>query len=239
MALRLPYIPDVSGVAIASDRQLQELLVAVKNTLEQLTSIYLTSTGGLELTADNELRIKTKRYKQEINLEPGAVRLPTSNPPAEDVIDAFPFHRFDRGTEEGVFEHWEISEDYIAGGAVEVYFEFVVENPPAAVDEVVVMGVEYKHVHAGEVFEFTTGTNTATCSETIPAAEAANVIHKTSRAKLITTGFKPGDTLLLRLYRDATNGADTYDSEAVPVDNDVWVFKYDIEYESNGLGEEI
>ena len=42
--------------------------------------------------------------------------------------------------------------------------------------------------------------------------------------------------MLFRFFRDATNPADTYDNEAIPADNDVWVGMYHLEYLVDKIG---
>jgi len=173
-------------------------------------------------------------------LKPQIVKIPAANGPAEDTIDGFSFHRYDRGNEESVYYVFSIPHNYAEGDVnVRGYFEFVVENPPAGGgnDEVVVMGFEYKKIADGDVFDFTAGTTTGTISETIAAGETAEILHQTVLGTCSTTGWKSGDQILFRFFRDATNVADTYDNEGVAANNDVWVNMYHLEYLSNKLGE--
>jgi hypothetical protein len=164
-------------------------------------------------------------------LKPENIKLSGANPPAEDNIDGFSFDRFDRSTEESVYYVFELPGDFVAGtGSVRGYFEFVVSHPPAAVDEVVVMGFEYKRIAESAVFSFAAGTTSGTLSETIAAGETPYIVHKTAYGTCATTGWAAGDTILFRFYRDATNVLDTYDNEADAANNDVWVNIYHLEY---------
>jgi hypothetical protein len=197
------------------------------------------NTDYASFETDGEINLAgTARVWVCEDLEPNTVRLPGSNAPADDQKDNFAFHRYDRGTEESVFYHWHIPHDYATGDTnIRGHFEFLVENPPAVGDEAVVMGFEFKHLSPGDVFDFDAGTTSGTVTEVITDTEAAEIIHETALGTLATTGFLPGDTVLFRFYRDATNGADTYDNEAGPADNDVWVFNYHLEYLADKLGE--
>lgn len=189
-----------------------------------------TMTGQLEFSGDG-------RYWDHSLLKPGAVKLPGANPPNEDNIDNFPFHRYDRTTEESVFYLWEVPGNYISGTAnVRGHYDFVISHPPA-VNEVVAMGFEYKKVSDGEVFSFTAGTSSGYILETITTTEAAYTMHSTNLGYPDTTGWVAGDKILFRFYRDATNPLDTFDSEAVGANNDVWVFIYAIEWLCGSLGE--
>jgi hypothetical protein len=195
------------------------------------------TTNYANFAGDGELTLfGTARVMRCFHFEPSITRLPGANPPASDEIDNFEFHRYDRGTEESSYIHWEIPHNYAAAGTVHLHFEFLVENPPVGDDEAVVMGVEYKKVSTGDVFDFTGGTASGTVTETIVDGETAYITHMTAEIALTTTGWEPMDVILFRFYRDATNVADTYDNEGAPAANDVWVYSYHLEWLSDKLG---
>lgn len=194
-----------------------------------------------QFAADGEQTFAgTARFWKQRLLKPESVKLPGVNPPAEDDIDNFIFHRYNRQTEESVFYIFEIPTDFATGSnSIRMRFHFVVENPPAGGggNENVRMGFEYKKLSDGDVFSFTAGTSSVTIDETITAGETALIIHTTAYGSLSTTGLVSGDCVLFRFYRDATAVEDTYDNEAVQDDNDVWAFIYDLEYLSDKHGE--
>ncbi len=194
----------------------------------------------LQIAADGELTlVGAARIVRSFDIEAIIPSRSSGNPPALDNKDNFTMLRFDRATEEEVFFHFEIPHNYASAGFIHIHFEFLVENPPVAPagNEAVVMGVEYKEISDGEVFDFSAGTSFGTVTETITEDETAEIIHRTDHISLTTTGLEPNDTLLMRLYRDATNPADTYDNAGAPADNDVWVFNFHGEYLSDRLGE--
>lgn len=194
-----------------------------------------------EIKDDGEINLHgTARVWHGVDLDASAVKLPGSNPPAEDEIDGFLFQRFDRGTEESVYYLWTVPHDFAAGDAsVRGHFSFVVESPPTTPsgDEAVVMGFEYKKISEGDVVGFSVGTTSGTITETIAADETPWILHITSEGTCVTTGWTVHDKILFRFYRDATNVADTYDNEAVGAANDVWVDSYHLEYLADKLGE--
>jgi hypothetical protein len=195
------------------------------------------TTNYANFAGDGELTLfGTARVMRCFHFEPSITRLPGANPPASDEIDNFEFHRYDRGTEESSYIHWEIPHNYAAAGTVHLHFEFLVENPPVGDDEAVVMGIEYKKVSTGDVFDFTGGTASGTVTETIVDGETAYITHMTGEINLTTTGWEPMDVILFRFYRDATNVNDTYDNEGAPAANDVWVYSYHLEWLSDKLG---
>lgn len=190
--------------------------------------------------ADGQITLAgTARVWKARILKPSSVKLPALNPPAEDLIDNFPFHRYDRGTEESVFYIFVLPGDFAVGDAsVRGHYGLLVRNPPAGggADEVVAMEFEYKKLTEGDVFDFGAGTTSGTLYETIVAGETADIIHKTGDGYCVTTGWLPRDVILFRFYRDATNPLDTYDNEGVAANNDAWVFYYYLEYLSSGIG---
>ena len=195
-------------------------------------------TNYAQFAADGELTlVGTARVWKCRELEPGAVKLPGVNPPAEAVIDYFPFHRYDKATEESSFFHWGVPDDFATGTAnVRGNFRFVVENPPAGggANVNVRMGFEYKKITEGDVFTFA-GASSGYVDETIVAGETALTTHHTAFGTCDTTGWVHGDTILFRFYRDATAVEDTYDDDG-PAENDVWVWNYHLEYLSDRLG---
>ncbi len=175
-------------------------------------------------------------FWREERLNPVAVRLPGTNPPAEDTIDNFPFHRYDRGTEESAYFLWHVPADFCVGDAsVRGHYEFVVESPPVGASENVRMGFEYKKISEGVAFSFAAGTSSGYIDEVIADGEAAWIVHHTDWGYPTTTGWAVDDIILFRFYRDATDAADTYDN-AGPATNDVWVSNYHIGYLSCKLG---
>ena len=174
-----------------------------------------------------------------LDLAPGRVKLPGDNPPAEAIIDGFPLHRFDRGTEESVYFAWTIPYDFAVGDAsIRVHFSFVVANPPSGGgNENVRMGFETKKVSGGAVFDFSSGTTSGYVDEPIVDGETAYIVHFSGEGTLTTTGWDEYDTVLFRFYRDATDANDTYDNEASAADNDMWVDSYHLEYFTDTLGE--
>jgi len=199
----------------------------------QVQSLTITN-GALTLAG-------TARAWRSWAVKPDAVKLPGANPAAADTIDAFPFQRFDKGTEESVYYMWEVPNDFAVGtGSVRGRFEFVVFNPPTSggtnVAENVRLGFEYKKISDGALFDFTAGTSSGYMDETIAVDETAEIKHHTENGVCDTTGWAVGDTILFRFYRDATAVEDTYDNEAVGADNDVWVFYYHMGYLVDKLG---
>ena len=197
------------------------------------TNQTVLSATGLQTMAG------TARVWKTIDLNPQAVKLPGVNPPAEDNIDYFGFHRYDRGTEESVFYTWVVPSDFATGtGSVRGQYEFVVNHAPVApaANENVRMGFEYKKISEGEVFDFSSGTSSGYLDGAIVADETAYIVHMTTKGVCTTTGWVAGDNILFRFYRDATAVEDTYDNEVTPADNDVWVKEYHLEYLADKLG---
>jgi hypothetical protein len=197
-----------------------------------------TSTDNVTFnTAGQPTFNGTSTYTHHKEMEISGVSFGPGNSPASTKYQGFDMLRFDRATEEEIFLTVEIPAKYKDAGTIRIDVDFFVENPPVATgDEVVVWGVEYKAFSHGDVFDFSSGTATATDTVTITDGESARVIHD-AQINLTTTGFAAEDHLMLRIYRDATNPNDTYDNEAVGADNDAWVFDLEAHFECNTLGE--
>jgi len=175
---------------------------------------------------------------RDMVVRPQRLKLPGSNPPAEDNIDNFPFLRFDRDTEESVFFTWVVPNDFATGTAnVRGHYTFVVENPPSgAGNESVRMGFEYKKVSEGDVYDFSSGTSSGYVDEVLVDGETAYILHETPTGVCDTTGWVAHDEILFRFFRKAADAADTFDSELVAADNDVWLKTCHLEYLTDKLG---
>jgi hypothetical protein len=241
---------DLNGVTLATDK-IAFTQTDLNEYIDSLADGYIDyrattghrfgdGTNYAMFAADGKLTLTgTARVWKSVDINPQLVKLPGANPPAEDTIDGFGFHRYDRATEESVYITWIVPSDFCAGDAsVRGFYGFVVDHAPVspAAAENVRMGFEYKKIAEGEVFDFSTGTSSGYIDETIAADETAYIVHLTSTGTCTTTGWQPKDKILFRFYRDATAVEDTYDNEASAADNDVWVKAYHLEYLSDKLG---
>jgi len=241
---------DLNGATLATDK-IAFTQVDLNEYIDSLADGYIdyrATTGhrfgdgtNYTMLAANgtQTMVGTARAWKSVDINPQLVKLPGANPPAEDNIDGFGFHRYDRGTEESVYITWVVPSDFCAGDAsVRGFYGFVVDHAPVspAAAENVRMGFEYKKISEGDVFDFSTGTSSGYLDETIAADETAYIVHITSYGTCTTTGWQPKDKIIFRFYRDATAPEDTYDNEASATDNDVWVKAYHLEYLTDKLG---
>lgn len=138
-------------------------------------------------------------------------RRPVANPPGEGNKDGFPTLDFDDTQDESIYLDLHLNHGYADAGAVRVHVDFFVDTAPGGAANVV-WGAEYKKVSHGDIFDFTAGTSTVTVIEAITTGTPANddKIHESSSISFVTTGWVRGDTLYIRLYRDANHGSDTF-----------------------------
>lgn len=150
------------------------------------------------------------------NIEPDAVTLDATNPPAEGLESGFRTHDYDPDTDESVYFHFEIPDGYKDAGIIRVRYTFFVDTAPASAENVV-WGLEYKKLSEGDNFSFSS-TTTIYSQEAVTTGTPANdkKIHVTLSLALVTTGFEARDTLLLRFFRDAdgTGGTDDFTGDA-------------------------
>jgi hypothetical protein len=241
---------DLNGVTLATDK-IAFTQTDLNEYIDSLADGYIDyrattghrfgdGTNYTMLSAGGTLtQVGTARVWKSVDINPQLVKLPGANPPAEDNIGGFSFHRYNRATEESVYYTWIVPDDFATGDAsLRCFYGFVVAHPPVspAGAENVRMGFEYKRITEGAVFDFSTGTTSGYLDETIAADETANIVHLTGYGTCTTTGWVPHDKILFRFYRDATATEDTYDNEASADDNDVWVKAYHLEYLADKLG---
>lgn len=190
-------------------------------------------TNYANIAADGEITLfGTARIIRTADIDITLPRRPTANPPAQGNEDGFDTLDFDDTTDESIFAEMHLHHDYAAAGLVHVHIEFFVDTAPAGASNVV-WGVEYKQVSHGDNFDFGAGTSTVTVTEAITTGTPANdkKIHESAALALTTAGFAPDDTIFMRIYRDADNGADTFTGDARIIG------KIHIEYLSDRLGE--
>ncbi len=177
----------------------------------------------------------TARVLRDVDFEPDAVKKGGVGP-ADSTEDGFPIHDYDSTNDESIKLHWETPHDYASAGTVHIHFDWFVDTAPTS-PNTVTWGVEYKKQSIGDNFGFS-GTTTTIVNQDITTGTPANdkKTHVTAEISLVTTGFEPGDFVLMRLFRDADasepNATDDYGS-------DVRIFDYHLEYLSDKIGEEI
>jgi len=167
-----------------------------------------TSSGNLALSpASGEVEWTSVWQEQRAHIT--QFYKPGTNYPAQGEIGVTPVLLFDDANDEWVFYEWEVPENYDTGSDFKIRFAWA---PTDANAGGVVWGIEYTVVtpNNNEVLTTTTTTETVTDS----AESLANELLITDFITIPGTGVQPGDTLSMRVYRDADNGADDYGADA-------------------------
>jgi hypothetical protein len=142
-------------------------------------------------------------------------KLEVANPPSAGSKDEIYTLDFDPSTEESIYLAIELPDDYKAAGGASIRLKMFVDvDPPGGGgNKAVYWGVEYKKHADGDIFNFAAGTASAGGNTALVEGEGDCKIHHITIA-IATTGYAAGDTILVRLFRDATNGGDDYPSDA-------------------------
>lgn len=190
----------------------------------------VASSGGVNWTGDikpNSMELKTTVWN-DIRVAATAVELGPANAPdfaqlvddgagSEGVYTYF----FSPSTEEEVFFEVQVPHTYKAGTNLRPHVHWC---PTSTNTGNVVWALEYTAHSPGDVIGATTTTSvTAT-------APGTNLEHTISSMSEITgTTFKESQILNCRLYRDATDAADTYTGDAA-------LLSFDFHFEVEKLG---
>ena len=215
--------------------------LTVANTIDSgaITATAATIGDGTNETAISATGLQTMagtaRVLIDVDFEPDAVKKGGVGPGDSDE-DGFSIHDYDPTNDESIKLHWEVPHDYASAGTVHIHFDWFVDTAPTTAKNVT-WGVEYKKKSIGDNFGFT-GTTTAIVNQAITTGTTANdkKTHVTAEISLITTGFEPGDFVLMRLFRDADASEDGATDD---FGSDVRIFDYHLEYLSDKLGESI
>lgn len=129
---------------------------------------------------------------------------------------------FNKLVEEEVFTAVQLPHRWREGTTLYMHFHWI----PIDTDTGdVVWGVEYTTANIDGTFG-----NTTLATVTDTASGTANTHQMSAAIELDGTGLTASSMILLRLYRDASNVADTYD-------NDAALIEFDIHFEIDKLGE--
>lgn len=169
----------------------------------------LMITDG-EVTLNGTARV-TKT--QEISLS--SMKKGVGSPPADGLKDGFPTLDFDDSTEEEVFFDFIAPSDMDLTADMGMHIMFFVDTAPASAKGVV-WGIEWKNIATGEKLDFTSGTATITDTCAVTTGTPANDSVIINCEGLTGGGgtISAGDLLQMRLFRDATNGSDTFVGDA-------------------------
>lgn len=211
-------IYDNSGVPSCLDALRLGDTTVPTDTLEVNGVSVLGDGGTTNYTAFSATGVQTMAGTARVivgeDIDLSIPKRPVANPPAEGTEAGFPTLDFDDGTDESVYIVYHLKENYASAGAFRAHLDFFVDTAPVG-DANAVWGVEYQKLSHGDNFNFS-ATATLTTTEAITTGTPANdkKIHETSDFTLTTTGWVPHDIILIRLYRDANNGSDTFTGDA-------------------------
>lgn len=153
----------------------------------------------------------------------------TGNPPAINKADGFRTHDFDDTLDEECFSIFYGPLDWACHSEAVFKLGFFVDTAPGVAQNVV-WGIEYKSIVHNGIFDFTAGTTTAL--EIIPITTGSPLndkkVHETSLI-VPSSGLIEGGILMVRVYRDANHGSDTFVGDAR-------MFSIDIHYIADKLG---
>jgi len=137
---------------------------------------------------------------------------PGTNYPAESEIGVTPVLLFDATVDEEIYYEWAVPDNYDPGSDIKLRFAWA---PTDASTGDVVWATEYTIVTPDNDEVLTAATTTATVTDS--AEGLANELLLTDFITISGTGIQAKDTISMRIYRDADNGADDYGSDAALV----------------------
>ena len=154
------------------------------------------------------------------------------NPPADGIEDGFPTFDFDKTTDEEVFAIFYGPLDWMPGSDAIFHISFFGDTAPVGAESVV-WGIEYKSINGTGNFDFSSGTTTVLETMVVTAGTPAND-KKTHKIELTVpaSGLIEGGILMVRIYRDANHGSDTFDA-------DIRVFDVHIDYVAGSAGQAV
>lgn len=214
------------SVSNAEFQRLDGLSADIQTTLDlKMPFAGGTFTGSVTLSG-------TARVVEQMDIDLAIPRRPVANPPGEGNEGGFPTLDFNDTTDESIYVEMHLPHTYADAGLVHIHLDFLVDTAPASAANVV-WAAEYKKVAHGDKFDFSTGTSIATRIAAVTTGTPANdkEIHEISDLALVTTGWVAGETIYMRLYRDANHGSDTFTGDARMIG------EIHIEWLANKLGE--
>ncbi len=150
----------------------------------------------------------TARVIRHVILDAKRFKMPAANFPGESFEGLFYTLDFDKGTEQNAYGQEHVPFRWAEGTDVEIAIDWLHDGVDAGV---VVWGIEYKAIKAGEVV---VGAGT-TITKTSAGNHAAGQLVRTAfTSKILGSNLEADDILAFRLFRKAADGADTLDEDA-------------------------
>jgi len=188
------------------------------------------STNYTEILADGEIRLHgTARVAVDLEILLGNVN--RSGPtPTEGQEDYFRTIDFDKNAVESIYFTAHTPSDYTPGTDVYLHLDFFVDSVDTVVQRAVVWGMEYKVIQHGQVVDFGTGTVTVRITHVILVTTVNKEIISCNCLAIAASDLPGEGTLLVRLFRDGRNVADTQNG-------DVRLFDMHFYYTADRIGE--
>jgi len=167
------------------------------------------TTNYAEFKSNGELNFHGEaRYETHLDLSVARFQIPATNYPSVGFEGVFQTLDFDKNTEESVYAEDHVPYAWDGTTDVEVSVDWFHDS---ADNGVVVWGIEYISIKAGEIVDGTATTITQTSAGNHTAGELVTTLFTT---KLLATNLESDDILAVRVFRKAADGNDTLAEDA-------------------------
>jgi len=160
-------------------------------------------TVGVQITLGTGAQVT-----RHILIDPARIQLPATNYPSETFEGLFYTLNFDKTTEESAYSEEITYFRWKSGTDIEVVVDWLHDSVDAGV---VVWGVEYKSIKAGEAV---TGAGTKITKASAGTHTAGQLVRTTFTLKILGSALEAEDILAVRFYRDTADAADTLGEDA-------------------------
>jgi len=155
------------------------------------------------------------RVGQYVDIHLSSMKKGVGNPPIDGLIDGFPTLDFDKTTDEETFAWFNSPSDWDGTEGAIIVGAFCVDTAPVGAENVV-WGIEFKSIAGDGNISFSSGTTTDIDSVAVTTGTPANDLkrHYFSGLEIGVGDLIQGGILMVRFYRDANHGSDTFDGDA-------------------------
>lgn len=150
--------------------------------------------------------------KKEIFIDPTRMKGIGATGMVETVAGTFYVLTADDSINEEAYFSFHVPDDWKAGSDVSIHIDYMNAIAQTGINSVI-FNIDYASVADGE--DGTPIVTTVTVTDTLATDEVAEVMHETSPMVLSGSGLAAGDVVGCKIYRDASNVADTMTGDAL------------------------
>lgn len=200
------FFDDLNKRFKKNEKDIEELKIIKPEVVTPQPDLKHNHSGGDYVRIN--MKDLTGTVQRHLILDAKRFKLPAANYPAESFEGLYYTLNFDKDTDESANCQEHVPFRWAHETDIEIEIDWLHDSVDAGV---VVWGIEYKSIKAGEAV---TGAGTTITQASIGSHTAGQLVRTKFTDKILGSALEEDDILGIRFYRDADNAADTLAEDA-------------------------